>query len=135
MRKNKPITKSTWYDWFINYIPNPLKTVNGVKGKIMTFSWFWNFESFMIFFFYQGFLSRTPTTHRTAGEGRRPSYSTLPLPPTHENSDIYLQLYMWDDYHIFLIATLDEIYHLIELLFYWLMMQFWFLFVCLLNWF
>ena len=129
MRKNKPITKSTWYDWFINYIPNPLKTVNGVKGKIMTFSWFWNFESFMIFFFYQGFLSRTLTTHRTAGEGRRPSYSTLPLPPTHENSDIYLQLYMWDDYHIFLIAPLvftrlllDEIYHLIELLFDWLMM-------------
>ena len=38
MSKNKPITKSTWYDWFINYIPNPLKTVNGVKGKIMTFS-------------------------------------------------------------------------------------------------
>ena len=24
------------------------------------------------FFFYQGFLSRTPTTHRTAGEGRGP---------------------------------------------------------------
>ena len=48
-------------------------------------------------------------------------YSTLPLPPAHEHSDIYLQLYMWDDYHIFLIAPLvftrlllDEIYHLIE---------------------
>ena len=34
-----------------------------------------------IFFFCQGFLSRTLTTHRTAGEGREPSYSTLPLPP------------------------------------------------------
>ena len=25
---------------------------------------------FFVFFFYQGFLSRTLTTHRTAGEGR-----------------------------------------------------------------
>ena len=53
-------------------------------------------------------------------------YSTLPLPPAHEHSDIYLQLCMWDDYHIFLIAPLvftrlllDEIftlsnYHLID---------------------
>ena len=57
-------------------------------------------------------------------------------------SDIYLQLCTWDDYHIFLIATfvfarllLDGIYHLIELLFDWLMMWCWFLLVCLLNWF
>ena len=56
-------------------------------------------------------------------------YSTLPLPPAHEHSDIYLQLYMWDDYHIFLITPLilsrlilDEIYHLNELPFNWLMM-------------
>ena len=46
----------------------------------------------IIIFFYQGFLSQTLTTHRTAGEGRGSSYSTLPLPPTHEHSDIYLQL-------------------------------------------
>ena len=58
----------------------------------------------------------------------------------HEHSDIYLQLCTWDDYHIFLIAMLvftrllvNEIYHLIELLFDWLMMWCWFLFVCLLN--
>ena len=87
------------------------------------------FFFFFFFFFYQGFLSRTLTTHRTAGEGRGPSYSTLPLPPAHEHSDTYLQLCIWDDYHIFLIATLvftrlllDEIYRLIELLFDWLMM-------------
>ena len=56
-------------------------------------------------------------------------YSTLPLSPAHEHSDIYLQLCMSDDYHIFLIAPLvftrlllDEIYHLIELLFDILMM-------------
>ena len=33
-------------------------------------------------------------------------YSPLPYPSAHEHSDIYLQLCMWDDYHIFLIATL-----------------------------
>ena len=53
--------------------------------------------------------------------------STLPLQPGQEDSDIYLQLYMWNDYHLFLIATfvftrvlIDEIYHLIELPFGWL---------------
>ena len=79
------------------------------------------------FFFYQGFLSRTLTTHRTAGEGRGPSF--IPLYHFHLLTNIYLQLCTWDDYYIFLIATLvftrlllDEIYHLIELLFDWLMM-------------
>ena len=50
------------------------------------------------------------------GMGGTIFYSTLPLPPAHEYSDIYLQLWMWDDYHIFLIASriftrllLDEI--------------------------
>ena len=33
-------------------------------------------------------------------------YSTLPLPPAHEHSGVYLQLCTWDDYHIFLIAAL-----------------------------
>ena len=72
-----------------------------------------------LFFFYQGFLSQTLTIHRIAGEGRGPYfYSTIPLPPALEHWDIYLQHCMWDDYHVFLIATLvftrlllDEIYH------------------------
>ena len=34
------------------------------------------------------------------------SYSTLPLPLAYKHSDIYLQLCMWDDYHMFLIAPL-----------------------------
>ena len=87
------------------------------------------FFVFVFFIFYQDFLSRTLTTYRTAGKRRRQSYSTLPLPPADHYSDIYLQLWTWDDYHIFLIATLvftrlllDGIYHLIELLFDWLMM-------------
>ena len=65
-------------------------------------------------------------------------YSTLPLPPAHEHWEIYLQLCMSDDYHVFLIATfvftrllLDEIYHLIELPFDWLIDDA--MFVCLLH--
>ena len=66
------------------------------------------------------------------------------LPPAHEHWDIYFQFCMWGDHHVFLIATLvftrlllDEIYHLIELpfdwLIDWLMMQC--LYVYLMNWF
>ena len=94
-----------------------------------------------VFFFYQGFLSQTLTTHRTAGEGRGPSYSTLQLPPAHEHSDIYLQLCTWDGYHIFLIVTLaftklllDEIYHMLKLLFD-SFMDVILVFVYLLKWF
>ena len=100
------------------------------------------FVFFFVFFFYQGFLSWTLTTHRTAGEGRGTFlFSTLPVPPACEHSDIYVQLCTRDDCHTFLIATLvfirlllDEIYHRIELLFDWLMWC-WFKFVCLLIWF
>ena len=69
-------------------------------------------------------------------------YSTLPLPPAHKHLGIYLQLYMWDDYHIFLMAMLvftrlllDEFYHLIELPFHWLIMWHYFLFVYLMIWY
>ena len=73
---------------------------------------------------------------------------TLPLPPTHEPWDLYLQLYMWDDYHVFLVATLClpdchsmrlttlSNYHfdwLIDWLIDWLMMEC--LFVYFMNWF
>ena len=66
-------------------------------------------------------------------------YSSLALPPAHEHLDIYLQLYTWDDYPVFLIPTLvftrllpDEIYHLIELLFDWLIDDVTLIFFCLL---
>ena len=66
-------------------------------------------------------------------------YSTLSLPPAHEHSEIYLQLRMWDDYRMFLIASLvftrqllDGIYHVIQLPFEWLMKNCYF-FTCLLN--
>ena len=103
---------------------------------------FWN--SFLLGF------SFTDTDDLQNSRGREDTifYSTLSLPPAHEHWDIYLQLCMWDDYHVFLIATLvftrlllDEIYRLIKLpfdwlidwLIDWLMMQC--LFVYLMNWF
>ena len=94
------------------------------------------------FFFLSGFFFRdTDNSQDSRGREGTIFYSTLPLPPAHEHSDIYLQLCMWDDYHIFLIAPLvftrlllDEIYHLIELLFDWLMMWCWFSFVYLMIW-
>ena len=65
-------------------------------------------------------------------------YSTILLPPTHKHLDIYLQLCIWYDYHVFLIATLvfsrlllDENYHLIALTFEWLIDDA--MFVCLLD--
>ena len=56
-------------------------------------------------FFLSKFLS-----HWRLQDSRRKEvttvYSTLPFPPAQEHSSIYLQLCMWDYYHIFLIAPL-----------------------------
>ena len=58
-------------------------------------------------FFLSGFsFTDTDDSQDTRGREETIFYSTLPLPPTHEHSNIYLQLCMWDEYHIFLIATL-----------------------------
>ena len=59
------------------------------------------------FFFLLG-LSFTDTNDSGDSRVRERtiSYSTLPLPLAHKHSDIYLQLCMWDDYHMFLIAPL-----------------------------
>ena len=58
-------------------------------------------------FFLSGF-SFTDTGNSQDSRGRKGTvfYSTLTLPPTHKHSGIYLQLCTWDDYYIFLIATL-----------------------------
>ena len=115
-----------------------------IKTKLATCLWScWQTQLKAKFFFYQGFLSRTPTTHRTVGEGREPYLIPLyHLKPLTNIQTFILQLCMWDDYHIFLIALLiftrlllGEIYHLIEVLFDWLMMWCWFLLVYLLIWF
>ena len=91
-----------------------------------------------IFFSIKIFFTDTCSSQDSRGREGTTFYSNLPLQPAHEHSDIYLQLCMWDDYHIFLIATLvftrlllDEIYHLVELPFEWLIVNA--MFVCLLH--
>ena len=90
------------------------------------------------FFSIRVFFTDTDDSQDSRGREGTIFYSTLPLPPAHEHWDIYLQLCMWDDYHIFLITTLvftrlllDEIYYLIELPFEWLIDDA--MFVCLLD--
>ena len=96
-----------------------------------------------LFFFYQDFLSRTLTTHRTAWEGRGTIfYSTLPLPlSSHQYLDIYFATLRvtWLSYISNRTACIYQAapqWDLppIELLFAWLMMWCW-LFVYLLIWF
>ena len=65
-------------------------------------------KRYFYYFFFQSGFSFTDTDDSQDSRGREGTifYSTLPLPPAHEHRDIYLQLCMWDDYHIILIATL-----------------------------
>ena len=88
----------------------------------------WKMCHFILFFifFYQGFRHRHWQFTGQQGKGG----DHLLFHSTTSNRShwhIYLQLCMWDAYHIFLITTLvftrlllDEIYHLIELPFKWL---------------
>ena len=101
-------------------------------------NWIFFLNNLYIYFFIRVFFTDTDDSQDSRGREGTIFYSTLPLPPAHEHSDIYLQLCMWDDYHVFLIATLvftrlllDEIYHLIELPFEWLIHDA--MFVCLLD--
>ena len=84
------------------------------------------------------FFTDTDNSQDSRGREEIIFYSTLPLPPAHEHWAIYLQLCKWNDYDVFLIATLvftrlllDEFFHLIELPFEWLIDDA--IFVCLLD--
>ena len=80
------------------------------------------------FFFLSEFsFTETEDSQDSRRRKRIIFYSTLPLPPAHEHWDIYLQLCMWDNYHVFLIVTfvftrmlLGEFYDFIRLPFDWL---------------
>ena len=85
-------------------------------------------EIYNLWIGYQSLLgfSFKDTDNSQDSRGREATmfYSSLPFLPAHEYSDIYLLLCIWNDYHIFLIASvvtkrllLDKIYHLFELLF------------------
>ena len=78
----------------------------------------------VIFFSIRVFFTDTGDSQDSRGREGTIFYSTVQLPASHEHLEIYLQLCMWDDYHVFLIAMpvfirllLDEIYHLIALTF------------------
>ena len=80
-----------------------------------------------IFFSIRLFFRETDDSQDSMGREATIFCSTLPLPLAYEHWDIYLELCMRDDYHVFLIATLvftrlllNENYHLIELPFEWL---------------
>ena len=84
------------------------------------------------------FLSWFPFTgmdnsQDSRGRERTIFYSPLPVsPPAHKHSEIYLQLYTWDDYDITLAFTrllLGEIYHHLIKSLFWLIDDFCF-FTC-----
>ena len=63
-------------------------------------------SKYFVFFSIRVFVTDTDDSQDSRGREGTIFYSTLPFPPTHEHWDIYLQLCIWDDYHVFLIATL-----------------------------
>ena len=66
-------------------------------------------STFAWFFFLSGYFFTD--TDDSQGSREREGiifYSTLPLPPAHKHWGIYLQLCMWDDYLIFLIACVYQ---------------------------
>ena len=100
-------------------------------SKLKLYNCYCYFSTPSYYYFFLSGFSFTGTDDSQDSRGREGTifYSTLPLPPAHKHSDIYLQLCMWDDYHMFLIALLvftrlllNEIYRLIKLPFDWLMM-------------
>ena len=96
-------------------------------------------RDFVIFFFFcQGFPSRTLTTHKTGGEGRRLSFSSLYRPRTFRH--FFPTSHVRWLSHIFnrtacIYLMLHAIYHLIELPFDWFRMRCYFMFVYLMIWF
>ena len=98
-----------------------------------------NIENQLLLSFLLGFsFTDNDDSQESRGNEGTIFYSTLLLPLAHEHSGIYLQLCMWDDYHVFLITTLvftrlllKNIYHLIEWPFDWLIDDA--MFVCLLD--
>ena len=96
------------------------------------------FHGFFIIFPSEFSFTNTNDSQDRRGREGTIFYSTLPLPPAHKHWYIYLELCMWGDYQVFLIATLvftrlllDKIYYLIELSFDWLIDDA--MFVCLLD--
>ena len=74
MKNIRPILRK-WFDWLFNK--------NEIEKKLKITRY--NLKHNIIFFFYLGFLSRTFTIHRTAGEGGGYLFnSSLPLSPASQ---------------------------------------------------
>ena len=122
------------------FVPNTSFLYSLKISENLTVFWYFQWVERVHFLFssIRVFFKDNEDSQNSVGREGTIFYSTLTLPPAHEHWDIYLQLCIWDDYHLFLIATLvftrlllDEIYHLIELLFEWLIDDA--MFVCLLD--
>ena len=92
---------------------NTNKMQQTVSSHKTALDFLWYFHStyqceqyFNIFNIFQYFLLSFTVTDYSRGKGEDHLYSFLPIPSAHEDSDIYLQLWIWDDYHVFLIAPL-----------------------------
>ena len=93
---------------------------------------------FSFFFFYESFLHRHWRYIEQQGKGGDHLLFHSTTSTSSQTLRHYLQLRMWDDYHVFLIATLvftkrllGEIYHFIKLPFQWLIDDV--MFFCLLD--
>ena len=117
-------SEEVFYLFWQSTYPN-LKTTCHIKLKFFL----WNklpenlllakFLIFVFLFFFGLFFSIRVFFHRRNSKRREWTIFCFTL-PFHPLMNIYLQLYWWDSYHVFLIATLvftrlllDEIYQLI----------------------
>ena len=109
--------------------------------KVIELPHFFSFTVDMTVFFLLSRFFFTDSDDSQDSRGREENifYSSLPLPPAHELSGIYLELCVWGGYHVFLISPLvftrlllDGIYYLIELPF-WLIDNRMVISVCLLD--
>ena len=114
---------------------NWLLVLKWIASMMKTYlSWIFFFFSIIFFFFF--FFFRHWWFTGQQGKRRGHFYFSLSHSTVHGHSDLYLQLCMWDNCHIFSVALLlstklllNEIYHLIDSPFDWLVMECYFLFV------
>ena len=116
----------SYVSWIVFFLKNSFFLKKSFFSKI-NLVWYDETLFWENVFFLSGFLSQILAIHRKAWEGRGTFFISLCLPHAHEHSDIYLQLCIRGDYHVFLIASfvttrllLDEIY---RLPFDWLMIE------------
>ena len=118
-QNDKWVVKSMLYRAYFEPCCSGIRFKNETLQKDQKRTW-WiaKFKPFSIWVFFHRHWWFT----EQQAKGGNHLYSSLPLVPTQEHWDIYLQLCMWDDYHKILFLSfittrllLNEIYHLTEL--------------------